>query len=225
MCATSQADADDAAAVSPPANAKTDGAPTRPRPHVSFFKRPIWQNLLMPLVTNTIPIVVATFVIGQAIKNTEYEDKIRSAGVLVRVELIKADYTLVREMALKLRRMHSEIDAALGARAAGMPSNISAEALTVLAALDDAFYFIGVLDDRAVTRAESDEFAKSIGGARAFARALHDCLAPAVVLAEVKLGCATAIRRYRSETATVEPSLALHLVDNTLLALRRQLPR
>jgi hypothetical protein len=223
MCATKPDDNDgpaalNASATQPPPAQKAAQQPT----DTSFFDRPIWRNLLMPLFTNTVPIVCATLAIAVIIRNAEHESRIRSVGVAARVEIIKADYLLLREMAMKLRRLHRGIDEVLVARAAGMEASASADVLAAFAALDDAVYFFGVLDDRSVTNLEKEEFRTSIDDARTFARALHDCLAPVLVSAEVRGACASALKKYRSE---IEPSLALHFVDNVLLALRRQLPQ
>jgi hypothetical protein len=223
MCATGQGDSDNSAGPDAPVTQALPVQKEVQQPtHASFFDRPIWRNLFMPLVTNTIPIVCATFAIALIIRSAEYENRIRSVGVAARVEIIKSDYVLLREMAMKLRRLHRETDEVLVARAAGMEASISPDVLGAFAAFDDAVYFVGVLDDHSVTSSGREKFRKSIDDARAFTRTLHDCLAPALISAELRAVCAGALKKYRSE---VEPSLALHFADNMLLALRRQLPQ
>lgn len=190
-----------------------------------WFARPFWRYVcvpLLPLLTNTVPIIAATVAITLTIRSAERAEKIRFIGVAAQVEIIKGDIARLRELAIKLRRKHVEIDDALVARGIGMSTpRVPVEALEALADLDDALYFVRVLDDR---KSDSVRYNGAVKEARLFVKALHDCLAPTVVSEDVREICGNAAKKYhRADPQGVDPSLALHHVDNAMLAVLRQL--
>jgi hypothetical protein len=184
-----------------------------------FLERPIWHRFWMPLVTNGLLILF----IGLLLRSTEFQDKIRSAGILAHVDIIKNDYLHIRSLAMKLRRLSHGINTDLVARAGGeTPQSIQDEALKVLAELDDALYVIRTLDDR-YGAAGASEFAEVIRQAQTMVQQLHQCLSPVVVTDAVRIVCAGVVKKYRqSIPGEVGPALALQLVDNTMRVIRYQ---
>jgi hypothetical protein len=192
---------------------------------LSRFERPFWRYFcvpLLPLLTNTAPIIAATVAITLTIRSADHADKMKFVGVAAQVEIIKGDVTRLRDLAIKLRRKHVEIDDALVARGNGMSTlRVPVEALEALADLDDALYFVRVLDDR---KSNSERYNGAVKEARVFVKTLHDCLAPAVMSEDVREICGSAAKKYhRADPQGMDPSLALHHVDNAMLAVLRQL--
>jgi hypothetical protein len=192
----------------------------------SFFLRPGWRFCGMPLMTNMLSFVIVSTIVTLVIKHIEFDDKVKSVGISAHVEIIKSDYTQLRGLAVTLRRMSRGIDNVVLARARGTaPPRTPDEALRTLADLDDALYYIRIVDDRSDTKSEAEkEYNLVVGEARTLIQAVHDCLAPAVVSNEVRGICAGVAEKYRVSPANEpSPALALHLVDNAVLAVRKQL--
>ncbi len=197
-----------------------------------FLKTALWSQLLMPVVVNSIMFFIVTYfatsLVTQAIKRIEFDDKVRSVGITAQVEIIKDDVKRLRELTVQLRRANRLIDDALTSRATGrVHPKVPEEALRALADMDDQLHFVSIriLSESVVNKSDEDRYLQIVADARAFARMLHDCLAP-VSAESVQDICAGVVRKYRHpDPGDTGPALALYHFENAMLAVLRQLPQ